>query len=716
MTKGLVVAAAVAVAFGVVAAVTHGAPSAAPPISIDVTSPVEATAGSGANVSYHVKSRSGLDVTCSPTGGPGQDFDASAQLPLGDSTISCTDGTETATATVTVEDTTPPSVTTPGAVTASSDSLSGTAVTYPDAIASDLVDGSLAAACTPASGSNFGLGVTTVSCDATDTHGNTGHGTFTVTVTYNDQTAPTLSVPSALSAEATSPSGAAVTYTATATDDSGASPTISCVPSSGSTFPLGATTVTCTATDAASNSSTASFAVTIQDTTPPSLSLPSNITVEADSAAGKIVTYAASATDTVSGSVSVNCTPASGSTFAIGQTMVNCTAADGAGRTADASFSVTVTDISGPEFSGVPVDRQVEANGPGGSVVSYVAPTATDATDGPAVVNCSPSSGSTIPLGTSTVTCSASDSRGNTSTTSFSVRVADTTKPNLIVPADRAVYAETPDGISAQSPNVVPFLVDAQATDTVDPRPRVTNDAPQFLTVGPHTVTFTAVDASDNSVSKTATLDVRAMPAPGTSPAPLPTPPAQTPPKDVTGLEAQAGDARVRLSWNLPNGVDHVVVTRQLSAGGDAEVVYKGSAESYTDGGLVNGIEYRYVVVSFDKIGKSSAGVAVTALPKATLLRSPKEGAKLKKPPALVWIRKSEAAYYNVQLFRGNLKILSTWPSKPRVGLRPRWKYQGHNYTLAPGVYRWYVWPGFGARAAVDYGEMLGFSSFQIVR
>jgi hypothetical protein len=106
----------------------------------------------------------------------------------------------------------------------------------------------------------------------------------------------------------------------------------------------------------------------------------------------------------------------------------------------------------------------------------------------------------------------------------------------------------------------------------------------------------------------------------------------------------------------------------------------------------------------------------VTALPKATLLRSPKDGAKLKKPPALVWVRNPEASYYNVQLFRGTVKILSTWPNKAHVTLQKRWKYNGRIYKLTPALYRWYVWPGFGARAAVDYGEMLGFSSFEIVR
>ena len=107
--------------------------------------------------------------------------------------------------------------------------------------------------------------------------------------------------------------------------------------------------------------------------------------------------------------------------------------------------------------------------------------------------------------------------------------------------------------------------------------------------------------------------------------------------------------------------------------------------------------------------------MAIAVTPRRNYLRSPKDGAKLSKPPKLVWVRNSEASYYNVQLFRGNRKILSTWPSKATLLLSRAWKYQGHRYTLSRGTYRWYVWPGFGARSNVDYGEMLGFSSFQIV-
>jgi len=78
------------------------------------------------------------------------------------------------------------------------------------------------------------------------------------------------------------------------------------------------------------------------DTTPPVLSLPANITVNATDASGAVVTYTASATDAVEGSVPVTCIPPSSSTFPIGTTTVNCSASDSQGNTANGSFTVTV--------------------------------------------------------------------------------------------------------------------------------------------------------------------------------------------------------------------------------------------------------------------------------------------------------------------------------------------------------------------------------------
>lgn len=157
---------------------------------------------------------------------------------------------------------------------------------------------------------------------------------------------PVITTPSQVNAEATGPAGAAVTYTVTVSDPSDPSPTLTCAPASGAVFPLGATTVGCTATNASGAQAAASFPVIVADTTPPSLTVPADITVTATSAGGAVVTFTASATDLVGGSLPPACVPASGSLFPVGTTAVQCTAADPAGNSASAAFSVRVDPVA----------------------------------------------------------------------------------------------------------------------------------------------------------------------------------------------------------------------------------------------------------------------------------------------------------------------------------------------------------------------------------
>ena len=79
-----------------------------------------------------------------------------------------------------------------------------------------------------------------------------------------DVEAPRIQVPGTTTRPATSPGGARVTYEATATDAVDPDPSLHCAPPSGSTFPIGTTTVTCTATDDAGNVSEASFDVVVE--------------------------------------------------------------------------------------------------------------------------------------------------------------------------------------------------------------------------------------------------------------------------------------------------------------------------------------------------------------------------------------------------------------------------------------------------------------------
>jgi hypothetical protein len=494
-----------------------------------------------------------------------------------------------------------------------------------------------------------------------------------------------------------------------------------CSPGSGSTFGIGQTTVTCNATDAHGNAAVPkSFNVSVVDHTPPAIHVPSNISVEATGAAGASVDYGTvTATDTVDGTIAATCTPSSG-TFALGTTTVTCNASDAHGNSATSqSFTVTVRDAFGPTFSSVPGTLTAEANGPSGAVVSYTVPTAVDVVDGPQPVSCSPQSHTLFPLGTTTVHCTASDNHGNSSPASFQISVVDTTPPTLAIPGPTTVYATEPTGIPETAGAFIAFRHAASADDIVDPHPTIADNLGSFVEVGTHDVGFVARDASGNFTARSTTLTVLPMPPAGTTPLPLP-PPAKLP-ADVPSLQVITGSGFVRLVWGtVPGAVQYLVYRSQNGArrlaDGHGDLVYKGTATTYTDRGLTNGVEYRYVVVSQDAAGNQSAGVAAAGVPRLNLLRTPKDGAKLKKVPKLVWSRNAEADYYNVQIFRGQAKILSTWPIKSSLQLKRTWKYQGKKYTLGKGVYRWYVWPGFGARSAVDYGDLLGTNSFQMLR
>ena len=163
-----------------------------------------------------------------------------------------------------------------------------------------------------------------------------------------DTTPPVLALPGNLTVEATGPAGAVANYTASATDETDGAVVVTLNPASGSTFPLGTTTVNASAKDAAGNTASGSFTVTVRDTTPPVLSLPSAGTIEATGPGGAAVTFSGSASDLVSGAVGVTFSPASGSTFPLGTTTVTATARDAAGNTASGSFTVTVRDTTAP--------------------------------------------------------------------------------------------------------------------------------------------------------------------------------------------------------------------------------------------------------------------------------------------------------------------------------------------------------------------------------
>ena len=128
---------------------------------------------------------------------------------------------------------------------------------------------------------------------------------------------------------------------------------------------------------------------------------------------GAEVTYSATANDEVDGNVSVNCTPASGSTFALGETTVECSATDAAGNKATGSFTVKVQDTLAP------TNIQFVGNINDGDSFFFgdvpAQPTCT-ATDGGSGLDSCVVSGYSTAVGTHTLKATAKDKVGNTAT------------------------------------------------------------------------------------------------------------------------------------------------------------------------------------------------------------------------------------------------------------------------------------------------------------
>ena len=120
----------------------------------------------------------------------------------------------------------------------------------------------------------------------------------TVIPTVPRKKAPKVKVPGNMKVEPTSPAGAVIRFSATATDPVDGALPVTCSRLSGSVFPIGETTVSCTATSLGGKSDTGTFTVTVRDITPPDLvSVTPSLTVLPDTDETMPVTLAVVVTD-----------------------------------------------------------------------------------------------------------------------------------------------------------------------------------------------------------------------------------------------------------------------------------------------------------------------------------------------------------------------------------------------------------------------------------
>jgi hypothetical protein len=153
------------------------------------------------------------------------------------------------------------------------------------------------------------------------------------------------------------------------------------------------------------------------------ITCPANISKPNDAnQCGALVSYPAPTMIENCGTVS--CSPASGGFFPVGTTTVLCTTSAGPRCT----FTVTINDTQMPQLACpanvTAVTSQASCPSATCQAANFPTPTASDNCPG-VTVACSPASGSCFPRGTSTVTCTATDTSGHQATCSFTVAVFD---------------------------------------------------------------------------------------------------------------------------------------------------------------------------------------------------------------------------------------------------------------------------------------------------
>ncbi|MBT5419455.1 MAG: HYR domain-containing protein, partial [Candidatus Cloacimonetes bacterium] len=330
-----------------------------------------------------------------------------------------------------------------------------------------------------------------------DYSGNLSTGISTVKIVDNE--APVLSCPANINVPATSVSGAAVNYTLpTATDNCAATVTLVLGPASGSTFPIGTTTVTYLATDASGNSDQCSFDVTVKGVAPVIKCVDYGVVIFNDPGlCGAIVSYYPASETTAIPASTITYSHNSGSLFPAGTTTVTATATNVIG-TSSCTFDITVIDNIYPSIS-CPSNINVIATSAAGSIVNFSAPVGIDNCTATTRMIAGLASGSTFPIGTTTVTYEVADASNNTIQCSFDVIVSGLA-PSIVCPSSITQNSD----VAVCGANVT-----FSANETVGiPASTITysHTPGSFFPIGTTIVTATATNAVGTS---TCTFDIK---------------------------------------------------------------------------------------------------------------------------------------------------------------------------------------------------------------
>ena len=271
---------------------------------------------------------------------------------------------------------------------------------------------------------------------------------------------------------------------------------------------VGPNSVILSVTDLCGNVGTCTATVTVVDITPPVISCFGDTTISKNANCTYTLpdlTFRVNKTDAC-GILSVTQSIPVGTIFAasIISMPITLTVTDVNNNVSTCTFTITFVDVTPPVISGCPANITV-FTGLGNTACSqtatWIPPTATDACihlatqTQPITGNFAP--GATFPVGVTTVTYTATDVAGNTSTCSFTVTVIDNTKP-LIANCPANVSVNT--GAGRTTCDQTATWIEPTATDNCPGTlVRTRSHAPgTVFPVGVTTVTYTFADAAGN--------------------------------------------------------------------------------------------------------------------------------------------------------------------------------------------------------------------------
>ncbi len=219
--------------------------------------------------------------------------------------------------------------------------------------------------------------------------------------------------------------------------------------------------------------------------------------------------------------IPVTCDYESGNTVPLGSTDNICTAIDSVGNSTEIGFNILVEDSTPPTLNFIiptGVMFPIEAQSPLGTIVNFISwVTSSDLVDPNPSISCTSQSGSFFSLGTTIVTCSATDANGNVSSSTLNIAIADTTPPVLTVPQN-ALSAEATSSLGA----IAEFDISVSDIADANVSYSCSHTSGSIFPLGNNIVTCTATDTSGNNVIKT--FDVNIVDS---------TPPELTVPEDI---------------------------------------------------------------------------------------------------------------------------------------------------------------------------------------